>query len=109
MPPSLAIAGAFSFSFSFFSTTTHSVVSSSLAMDAAFCRAVRVTWVGDDAGRDQILVLVGLGVVAVVTLGRFLHLSAFWTIIRIGSSSARRWGGNAAGSHGEPELVRFRL
>src|SRR2546430_5134029 len=28
----------------------------------------------DDAGRDQILVLVGLGVVAVVQLGRLLHL-----------------------------------
>src|SRR5205807_1660980 len=29
----------------------------------------------DDAGRDQILVLVGLGVVAVVQLGRVLHLA----------------------------------
>src|SRR5712691_5778485 len=44
MPPPPGIAGIFSFSF--FSTTTHSVVRSSPAMDAAFCSAVRVTLVG---------------------------------------------------------------
>jgi len=44
MPPP-GMAGA-DFSSSFFSTTTHSVVSSSEAMEAAFCRAVRVTLVG---------------------------------------------------------------
>src|SRR5712691_6815542 len=43
-PPPPGIGGIFSFSF--FSTTTHSVVSISAAMDAAFCRAVRVTLVG---------------------------------------------------------------
>ena len=43
MPPP-GIGGAFSFSF--FSTTTHSVVSSRPAMEAAFCKAVRVTLVG---------------------------------------------------------------
>src|SRR5207302_1945097 len=43
-PPPPGIGGAFSFSF--FSTTTHSVVSSSAAMEAAFCSAVRVTLVG---------------------------------------------------------------
>src|SRR6267154_2599736 len=44
MPPPPGIGGIFSFSF--FSTTTHSVVRSSPAMDAAFCSAVRVTLVG---------------------------------------------------------------
>src|SRR6266550_2021830 len=44
MPPPPGIEGIFSFSF--FSTTTHSVVRSSPAMDAAFCSAVRVTLVG---------------------------------------------------------------
>ena len=44
MPPP-GMAGA-AFSSSFFSTTTHSVVSRSEAMDAAFCSAVRVTLVG---------------------------------------------------------------
>src|SRR6266516_3185199 len=44
MPPPPGIAGIFSFSF--FSTTTHSVVRSSPALDAAFCSAVRVTLVG---------------------------------------------------------------
>src|SRR3989454_5107178 len=39
MPPPPGIEGTFSFSF--FSTTTHSVVRSSPAMDAAFCSAVR--------------------------------------------------------------------
>src|SRR6266511_3327601 len=44
LPPPPGIAGIYSFSF--FSTTTHSVVRSSPAMDAAFCSAVRVTLVG---------------------------------------------------------------
>src|SRR2546422_5174990 len=44
MPPPPGIGGIFSFSF--FSATTHSVVRSSPAMDAAFCSAVRVTLVG---------------------------------------------------------------
>ena len=53
------------FSSSFFSTTTHSVVSSRLATEAAFCNAVRVTLVGIDHARgDQIFELAGLGVVA---------------------------------------------
>jgi len=51
MPPPPGIGGIFSFSF--FSATTHSVVRSSPAMDAAFCSAVRVTFGRvDDAGRD---------------------------------------------------------
>src|SRR5881296_3027204 len=44
MPPPPGIGGIFSLSF--FSTTTHSVVRSSPAIDAAFCSAVRVTLVG---------------------------------------------------------------
>ncbi len=44
IPPPPGIAGALSFSG--FSTTTASVVSSSPAMEAAFCSAVRVTLVG---------------------------------------------------------------
>src|SRR3989442_6571 len=44
MPPPPGIGGIFSFSF--FSATTHSVVRSSPAMEAAFCSAVRVTLVG---------------------------------------------------------------
>ena len=43
-PPPQAPAGAGLSSF--FSTTTHSVVSSRPAIDAAFCSAVRVTLVG---------------------------------------------------------------
>ena len=73
-PPPPGIGGVLSFSF--FSTTTHSVVSSRPAMDAAFCSAVRVTLVGSmTPGHDQVLVLVGLGVVAVAQLRRLLHLA----------------------------------
>src|SRR3989442_1040777 len=38
--------GVFAFSFSLASVTRHSVVSSRPAMEAAFCRAVRVTFFG---------------------------------------------------------------
>ena len=43
MPPPAPASAGFS---SFRSTTTHSVVSSNPAIDAAFCSAVRVTLVG---------------------------------------------------------------
>ena len=57
------------FSFSGISVMRHSVVSSRPAMDAAFCSAVRVTLVGiDDAGLDEVFVVVGGHVVAVVAL-----------------------------------------
>ena len=44
---------------------THSVVKNSAAIDAAFCRAERVTFGGvDDAGLDEVLVVTGRGVEA---------------------------------------------
>src|SRR5437879_5481665 len=69
MPPPPGIGGVFSFSF--FSTTTHSVVRSNPAMDAAFCSAVRVTLVGSmtpAATRSSYSSIV-------VQLGRVLHLA----------------------------------
>src|SRR5215213_2541243 len=61
-PPPPGIDGALSFSGR--STTTDSVVSSSPAMEAAFCSAVCVTLVGvDHAALHQVLVLVGTRIV----------------------------------------------
>ena len=56
MPPPPGIGGGGESSA--FSTTTASVVSSRPAIDAAFCNAVRTTFVGSPVGADDLIVSV---------------------------------------------------
>jgi hypothetical protein len=58
---------------SFRSTTTHSVVSKSLAIEAAFCNAVRVTLVGSTTPEVTRFSYASLGVIPEVLILRLPH------------------------------------
>src|SRR5918993_392116 len=97
MPPPGGPAGAGLSSF--FSTTTHSVVSRSPAMDAAFWSAVRVTFVGSMTPAFTRSSYVSLAALypKFLSFDSFTRATtiepsapAFCAIIRMGSSSARR-------------------